>query len=275
MTTRYIEDYNECTDPTSGDQFWIVDVSAAAGDKDRRVDVGRFPQLALINTFTRQQTISSSNTSDHGVNINMPAAAATTSRSIRVTLDSTLRFHVQVDSANNEAVFAAFDNGSSDAPNIQIGRNSNASTPAPAYISLTNRTGTAWRVFPDSSGVLRIHNANPTNAVDVAGTATIVGAQTSHILFKNILGDPVSDETALGYIIDAAARVKRFSYKSGAFGGQEFSGVVLDGAVLDRYGMDADVDHAAGKALNVSTAIGDLMLAVRNLAERVAGLEAE
>lgn len=274
MTTRYIEDFNECTDPTTGDYLWIVDASAASGDKDRKVNISRFATIDSPTTFARTVNVTSATTSDHGLNVNMPAGATTAARALRVALNSTLRFHVQVDSANNEAVLAAFDNGSSDGPNVQIANNNNASTPAPGYVSLTNRTGTAWRIFPDSSGVLRIHNANPTNAVDVAGTATIVGAQTSHIDYKDVLGAPVDDATALGYIVDAAARVKRFAYKSGAFDGQEFSGIVLDGATLDRYGMDADIAHAAGKALNISTAIGDLFLAVRNLAGRVAALEA-
>ena len=49
---RYIENLNECTDPTSGYYMWVVDASAGSTDKDRKVDVGKFPQLAVANTFT-------------------------------------------------------------------------------------------------------------------------------------------------------------------------------------------------------------------------------
>ena len=69
-----------------------------------------------------------------------------------------------------------------------------------------------------------------------------------------------------------AAAVRRFTYKNGSFGGEEFSGLVVDYA--PRYGMDRDADHPAGKSLNVVTAIGDLMIAVDYLAGRVAALEA-
>jgi hypothetical protein len=43
---RYIEGLNECTDPVAGDQMWIMDASAPATDKDRRVDVAKFALLA-------------------------------------------------------------------------------------------------------------------------------------------------------------------------------------------------------------------------------------
>jgi len=54
---RYIENLNSCTDPTSGDYFWVVDASAGATDKDRKVNVGLFAQLAVANTFTNDQTV--------------------------------------------------------------------------------------------------------------------------------------------------------------------------------------------------------------------------
>ena len=56
--TRYIENLNECTDPTSGDYLWVVDASAAGTDKDRKVDVGKFARLAVAQSFTATQTFS-------------------------------------------------------------------------------------------------------------------------------------------------------------------------------------------------------------------------
>lgn len=52
---RYIENLTTCSNPTSGDYFWIVDASAGATDKDRKVDVGLFPRLAVANTFAALQ----------------------------------------------------------------------------------------------------------------------------------------------------------------------------------------------------------------------------
>lgn len=39
---RYIENLNECTDPTSGDWLHIINTSAGGTDKDQKVDVVRF-----------------------------------------------------------------------------------------------------------------------------------------------------------------------------------------------------------------------------------------
>lgn len=51
--TRYIEQYNETTDPVSGDYLWIVDASAPADDKDRKVDINKLAVLANRAGFTR------------------------------------------------------------------------------------------------------------------------------------------------------------------------------------------------------------------------------
>lgn len=102
---------------------------------------------------------------------------------------------------------------------------------------------------------------------------TVVGTQTSHIDYKHIIGDPVSDEQALGYLIEAAGQVQRFAYKDGRFGGEEFSGLVLAGPARHRYGMDADAAHPAGRALNEIGLFGDLLLGTRHLAQRIAMLE--
>jgi hypothetical protein len=101
----------------------------------------------------------------------------------------------------------------------------------------------------------------------------VVGAQTSHAVFKDITGAPVGDDEALAALVAAAADVKRFRYKSGAYNGQEFSGLVLDGETLHRYGEDGDAEHPAGKSLNVINAVGDMMLALREVNRRLAALE--
>lgn len=57
---RYIENLNECTDPTTGDYLWVVDASAGSTDKDRKLDAGRFAQLSA-GTWSPAITGSSSN----------------------------------------------------------------------------------------------------------------------------------------------------------------------------------------------------------------------
>ncbi len=240
---RYIENLNECTDPTSGDYMWVVDASAGSTDKDRKVDVGKFPRLAVGNTFTAAQVISMAS----------PTLTLTpTSGYARITLSS-------------------FDNTTGIGANIFIQRNSNATTPAAGLLLVQDLNGTARRIWPDSSGNLRIGTTDPTNANDTSGT--VVGAQTSHRDYKEIAGEPVSDKTALAFVLDAADQVQRFTYKSGAYNGEEFSGVILDGDTLHRYGQDADAEHPAGKSLNTINAIGDLFLAVRALTNRIGALE--
>lgn len=164
------------------------------------------------------------------------------------------------------------DMGTAAAQNLLIGRNSNGSTPAPGALRVRRANGDNDNIYPDDSGVWRtLNTAAPTNATFAGGT--VVGSQTSHISYKDVLGAPVSDAEALEMICTAAADVCRFVYRDRRYNGEEFSGLVLDGEELHRYGMDADPEHAAGKSLNLINAVGDLFLAIRSLAERVATLE--
>lgn len=64
-----------------------------------------------------------------------------------------------------------------------------------------------------------------------------------------------------------AEAVRRFVYRSGAFGGEEFEGVVTD--LAPAYGMDRDEEQPAGKSLNEIQILGDLLRMVDSLAQRV------
>ena len=55
---RYIENLNECTDPTTSDYLLVYDDSAGATDKDRKVNISRFGILANTNAFTGQTSFS-------------------------------------------------------------------------------------------------------------------------------------------------------------------------------------------------------------------------
>lgn len=52
--TRYIENLNECTDPTTGDFLWVVDASAGSTDKDRKVNISKF---GLVSSGTWTPTL--------------------------------------------------------------------------------------------------------------------------------------------------------------------------------------------------------------------------
>ena len=97
----------------------------------------------------------------------------------------------------------------------------------------------------------------PTNAQD--GSGTVVGTQTSSLDSKNII-EPFTDYgRALNAIIDAP--LFDFTYKSGAFGSQRFTGIVTDYAPT--FGMDRDDTHPAGKSLNEITAHGYTFAAIK------------
>ncbi len=210
---------------------------------DKKVTAASFAPLNLANTFTAAQKIEMEN----------PILALTP-------------LHGFADLS-----LAAADNGSSVGGRIIVGNNTNASTPAAGHLRIIDKGGTSYRIWPDDSGNLRIWDGNPIGSNDTSGT--VVGTQTSSLDSKHITGEALPAIDILAAVQAGAEAVRRFTYRSGAYNGEEFSGVVVDYA--PRYGMDRDDEHPAGKSLNVATVIGDLLIAVANLAERVAALEAD
>ena len=147
-----------------------------------------------------------------------------------------------------------------------IGRNTNASTPAPGALVLgkVNAAGNCY-IWCDDSGNIRTQlNATVTSSNRNSGT--VVGAQTSSLDSKDVIEGVSSIDDVLTAVQRGAEAVRRFTYKSGAFGGEEFEGVVVDYA--PRYGMDRDAEHGAGKSLNVISIVGDLLRAVAWLVGR-------
>ncbi len=260
--TRYIDQLNENTAPVSGDYLLCYQASAGATDKDRKLNISKLAVLANAQSFTAIQTFAPTATNTDAVYINMPASAS--AASLEIAYNGTLRQQYAAQAALNRAYLLSFDNGSGGGPYLLVDRNSNASTPAAGYIQLSNRAGTAYNVWPDSSGNLRIGTSTPTNANDATGT--VVGAQTSSLDSKNILGSVIAPQEALQNILNACAALRRFNYKNGAFNGEEFEGLVID--YSPRYGMDRDAAHPAGKSLNVITLLGDLIQAVAYLAKK-------
>jgi hypothetical protein len=62
-----------------------------------------------------------------------------------------------------------------------------------------------------------------------------------------------------------------FTYKSGAFNNQRFTGIVTDYAPT--FGMDRDAEHPHGKSLNEVTAHGYTFAAIKALHSRIEQLE--
>ena len=183
------------------------------------------------------------------------------------------------------------DNGAAEKIAISVGRNTNASTPAPGNIAVNKVIGSAARLFPDDTGIWRTLTTAMTNAN--YATASVVGAQSSSLDQKDVLGEPLPIPDILALIAEGAAAVRRFQYKATLItdddgnvvgegprpdNGEEFSGVIVD--YCGRYGTDPDDLHPNGKSLNTINVAGDLLIAVAWLVEqnfaltaRVAALE--
>lgn len=230
---RYIADLTELASSTfaAGD---FVEIWHAAGGSNRskKLRLDRFAMLSGGNAFVGNQTVTGNVVSTG---------------------------YLQSQSS---------DGGSGEVIGLSVGGNNNGSTPHPGMVVLSRVTGASARLYCDNSGIWRTRMAAVNNSNYATGD--VVGAQTSSLDSKDVIGDP--DEAGLWRrIAQGAAAVRRFAYKSGAYGGEEFSGVIVDYA--PHYGMDRDEAHPAGKSLNEINAIGDLLLAVSQLGARVAALE--
>lgn len=167
-------------------------------------------------------------------------------------------------SKRGQIIALASDNGTGPGAYIVAQRNSNATTPAAGVFAMQTKGNTLYRMWTDNSGNLRIWAGDPISTADTSGT--VVGTQTSSLDTKDVLDGVTSIDDVLAAVQRGAEAVRRFTYKSGAYNGEEFEGVVVDYA--PRYGMDRDEEHPAGKSLNVIEVVGDLLRAVAWLVER-------
>ncbi|MFZ2187076.1 MAG: hypothetical protein WAV46_00370, partial [Candidatus Moraniibacteriota bacterium] len=146
-------------------------------------------------------------------------------------------------------------------PVITLGRNTNGTNTGAGSINIMSKAGTAGYVWQDNTGMLRINTAAPTNANDVAGT--VIGTQASSLASKDLVGQFTDNAAALSAIIDAP--LYNFTYKSGAYNNQEFTGIITDYSPI--FGMDKDTEHPNGKSLNMITAIGYTFGAIKELSQ--------
>lgn len=146
---------------------------------------------------------------------------------------------------------------------VYIGAN-NSGLGAPGTLRITTKSASIQVIFPDSSGNLRIATSVPTESGgDTIGT--VVGTQTSQRSTKNILGRVTDTATAAALIRHTP--VYRFTYKSGAYNGETFTGIVTDDS--PQFGMDR------GKSFNPVSAFGTTVLALQDADRRIAALEAQ
>lgn len=263
MAELTVDGLGELTSPAANDEIGIWDVSAGQYLKIRR-------DTLVGGVITGGGTVATG-----GFTLTVPATGTAVLLSGAQIITGLKTFSGLIN--DGDMVLSSGDLSAGAGRLLAVGKNNNASTPAPGTLNLVSAAASPDNnfIWVDDSAQLRILNGyssdQPSNA-NRNSAGVVVGAQTSHARAKSILGPPVDDSEALTFICAAAQKVSRFFYRSGAYN-QEFSGLVLDGPALDRYGQDADAEHPAGKSLNAINAFGDLFLAVRNLADRINVLE--
>lgn len=273
MATKTINDLPELTSPASGDFVATWDISGVSTNKLTLANIYNL-LLTQSNIFSAVQTIQPSSPSANGLVVNMPSGTTGFPFVIKVNgVDAIIAYPQGNATHPGGAVLQqSYDSGNNaKGPFFFCGHNTNATKPGSGFWRVNNRAGTSYRVWPDSSGNLRIGSSDP--IFDNDATGTVVGTQTSSADSKLILGDVGEPLEALRAIVEAARiGLRRFSYKSNAFGGQEFEGVVTD--LVPRYGMDRDTAHPAGKSLNEIQLLGDLIRAVALIADKLGLVEA-
>ena len=163
--------------PASGDYFPIVDVSdttQAASGTTKKITASYFAFLGQAQSFTATQTVAPTSTSVDGLIVNMPST--TSGNAVTVNYNSGNRFFVVQKASTSQAILSDADLGSSLGPGLYIGRNSNGSTPASAFIRLTAKNGVDYYLWVGSNGKLQLSTSSPTNANDNSGT--VVGTQS-------------------------------------------------------------------------------------------------
>lgn len=242
---RYISNLNECTDPTTGDYLLIEDASAGATDKDRKVDISRFGIKANTGTWTATQTFT-------------PSAGS-----------NALSLTTPTNQTTSMVFVSSADCGSSYGPHISISRNSNASTPSAGWLQLVARSNTAYSLWVDNSGNVRVGTSTPSNANDTSGT--VVGAQTSYVGIKEDITEWNDNQGAL----DAILACKLFQYHlKGDNSRRQYSGLVITDNDRGAWFSENDADNQT-PALNERNLFGYLIGAVQALSAQVEALQAQ
>ena len=215
-----------------------------------------------LNTATDsgQLTVKAGSTSTVGLVVDTPASTTSESISLRYNGSERVRF---LNWATLNAIYlTSFDNGTGAGSFFYAQKNSNGSTPAAGFVYLDGLSN-SYSIWPDTSGNLRILAGSfPINASDTAGT--VIGTQTSTLASKILLGGDLTPGEALRTILQTP--VKHFRYKSNAYNGSEFHGIIAD------YSPEFAMDE--GRVFNPVSAFGYAVQAIKALTERIQQLEA-
>lgn len=134
-------------------------------------------KLAAENIFTQMQTIQTSESADDGLKINMPASP--TGYALRILSNAVAAGRWFASSTENNLELNPIKVGSASyGPTITIQRNDNndaSGATKPGTLALTDKNGSVWWLWVDTSGKLRINNSRTGNS-DTVGT--VVGTQT-------------------------------------------------------------------------------------------------
>jgi hypothetical protein len=161
-----------------------------------------------------------------------------------------------------EAAPGAWGVGGKSGSGFYAGRNTSGSGAA-GYVQFGLLSGSVRSIWVDGSGNLRIHTDFPLENGAVADTAgTVVGTQTSRRATKDLLGRFEGD--ALAYL--RALPIWRFTYKTGSYNRSRFVGVLAEDA--------PELMMDSGQSFSPVSAVGYLIRAVQQLAERIEALEA-
>ena len=267
--TRYAEQLNECTDPTSGDFLTIYNASAGSTDKDQKVDINKFAILANAQTFTGAQTFTPSGTGTNAIKVDM--VASNTAYAYMAYYNAVYRYGVYQRSALSLIELVSADLGNTIAvPYVSIGRNSNATVPSAGSLQLFNRSGTAYSLWVDASANLRIHTAAPASAAnDTSGT--IVGNQTSYIGVKEDIEEWTDQRQAL----DAVLACKLFQYHlRGDETKRQYSGLIITDEDRGAWFSENDADNQT-PALNERNLFGYLIAAIQEQQKQIRALQAQ
>ena len=219
-------------------------------------------------TAAQQLTVMAGSTSTAALVVDTPASQTAPVQSWRYNGVARTSFYATA--VTNTLELTPVDLGNNvSGPNVYIGRNSNggAEGPSAANLYLQQADGGNTYYWTDSSGDLRTGGAPPTGSTGSPTTAdtsgTVVGTQTSTLASKILLGDDLTPGEALRKILQTT--VKHFKYKSNAYNGSEFHGIVAD------YSPEFAMDD--GRVFNPVSAFGYTVQAIKALTERIAQLE--
>jgi hypothetical protein len=228
--------------------------------QDANINVASVAQINAFQTYTRGITINPP-TGDIGLLID--TVSNPTERPLRIRMNGVERFSYLMNNTNNQLSFLGFDNGTGGGPIILVGPNANASTPTPGQVIMTQANGTNASIYPDNSAVWRTFAGGVNNGNFASGT--VIGAQTSRLAAKTVLGAGIAPAAALSKLLETP--VIEFEYKNGGYNGSRFQGIVADWS--PEFAMDE------GRVFSPVSAFGYTVQSIKELTRRLAAAENE